>query len=74
MINLFRVRIRKIGGSFAAIIPKEGADRIRLRENEEVWMDIRRPNPLKELFGAGKLSKPSRELIKEFRKNESKYW
>ncbi len=72
--NLIKVRVRKIGGSVGLIIPKDGAKSLNLKENEEVLVEIKRPNPLQEMFGAGKFSKPAKELIRESRKNISKYW
>jgi len=72
--NVIKVRVRKIGGSVGLIIPKDGAKSLNLKENEEVLVEIRRPNPLQEMFGAGKFSKPAKELIREARRNTSKYW
>lgn len=33
----------------------------------------KKSNPLKEMFGAGKFSKPTKKLLAEIRANESKY-
>lgn len=71
---MIKVKVRKIGGSFGLFIPKENAKRLDLRENEEVMVDITRQNPLRELFGSGKFSKPTEELLKESRKNLSRHW
>ena len=43
-------------------------------EDEEVVFSItKKSNPLKELFGFGKFSKPTKKLLAEIRENESKY-
>ena len=67
-------KTRKWGSSLGVIIPKEVAKELKLRENQDVIIDIRpKDNPLKELFGSVKLSKPTEQLLKEIRGKESKY-
>ena len=56
------------------IIPKDVVKELKIRENQEVFLDIKpKDNPLKELFGSAKLSKPTEQLLKEIRGKESKY-
>ena len=67
-------KTRKWGSSLGVIIPKEAVKRLKLRENQEVIIDIKpKDNPLMELFGSVKLSKPTEQLLKEIRGKESKY-
>ena len=74
MINLLKVKVRKVGGSFGLFIQKKDAKELGLKEDEEVTIDVNRTNPLKEMFGTGKLPRPTKTILKELRKNESKYW
>lgn len=67
-------KTRKWGSSIGIIIPRKVARDLKLRENQEVIIDIKpKDNPLKELFGSVKLSRPTEELLKEIRGKESKY-
>ncbi|MEK6946076.1 MAG: AbrB/MazE/SpoVT family DNA-binding domain-containing protein [Nanoarchaeota archaeon] len=68
-------KTRKWGSSIGIIIPKKVAKELKIRENQEVFFDIRpKDNPLRELFGSGKFSKPTEQLLKEVRGKESKYF
>ena len=67
-------KTRKWGSSLGVIIPKDVVKELKLRENQEVIIDVKpKENPLKELFGSVKLSKPTEQLLKEIRGKESKY-
>ena len=67
-------KTRKWGSSLGVIIPKYLVKELKIRENQEVFLDIKpKDNPLKELFGSAKLSKPAEQLLKEIRGKESKY-
>ena len=67
-------KTRKWGSSLGIIIPKEVVEELKLRENQEIIIDVKpKENPLKELFGSAKLSKPTEQLLKEIRGKESKY-
>ena len=67
-------KTRKWGSSLGVIIPKQVVKELKLRENEEIAIEItKKDNPLKELFGSGKFSKPTAQLLKEVRGRESKY-
>jgi len=67
-------KTRKWGSSLGVVIPKQVVKELKLRENEEVAFEItKKNNPLKELFGSVKLSKPTEQLLKEIRGKESKY-
>lgn len=68
------MKTRKWGSSIGIVIPKKVAKELRIRENQDVIVDIKpTDNPLKELFGSAKLSKPTEQLLKEVRGKESKY-
>ena len=68
-------KTRKWGSSLGIVIPKEVVKELKIRENQEVMVDIKpKDNPLKELFGSAKLSKPTEQLLKEIRGKESKYF
>ena len=61
-------KTRKWGSSLGVIIPKEVVKGLKLKENQDVVIDIKpKENPLKELFGSVKLSKPTEQLLKEIR-------
>ncbi len=67
-------KTRKWGSSLGVIIPKEVVKEHKLRENQEIIIEVKpKENPLKELFGSVKLSKPTEQLLKEIRGKESKY-
>ena len=67
-------KTRKWGSSLGVVIPKDVVKELKLRENQDVVIDIMpKENPLKELFGSVKLSKPTEQLLKEIRGKESKY-
>ena len=68
------MKTRKWGSSLGIVIPKKVAKELKIRENQDVIVDIKpKDNPLKELFGSVKLSKPTEQLLKEIRGKESKY-
>ncbi len=67
-------KTRKWGSSLGIVIPKNVVKDLKLREDQEVIFDIKpKDNPLKELFGSAKLSKPTEQLLREIRGKESKY-
>ena len=67
-------KTRKWGSSLGVIIPKEVVKELKLKENQDIVLDIKpKENPLKELFGSVKLSKPTEQILKEIRGKESKY-
>ena len=74
MINLIKVKVKKVGGSTSLFVQKEDLKGLNLKENEELFVEVKRGNPLRELFGSGKFSKPTRQLLNEMRGIESKNW
>ena len=67
-------KTRKWGSSLGIVIPKDVVKELKQRENKEIIVDVKpKENPLKELFGSVKLSKPTEQILKEIRGKESKY-
>lgn len=55
-------KTRKWGSSLGFVIPKNVVKELKLRENEEVAVEItKKENPLKELFGIGSKNKITKE-------------
>ena len=55
------------------IMAKEQTKGLNLAVNQEILVEVRPVHPLAELFGSGKFSKPTAQLLAESRKNESKF-
>ncbi len=70
-----RTKTRKWGNSIGIVIPGEEVERLKLKENEEVMIQIaKKENPLKELFGTLKTKKTAEELLQETRKELESKW
>ena len=70
-------KTRKWGSSLGVVIPKDVVKELKLRENQEIVIEIApKENPLKELFGMGrgKITKSTEEILRDSRKNTSKYF
>lgn len=70
-------KTRRWGNSLGVRIPKDVVNEMRLTENQEIVLEIKpKENVLKELFGfaKGKTSKSTEDILKEARKNTSKYF
>jgi len=68
-------KTRKWGNSIGVVLPKEELARLKIGEDEEVIVEIKRKeNPLRELYEA-KLPKITRKEFEKFRKefNMSKH-
>ena len=66
-----KVIARKWGSSIGVILPKSVVDENKIRENEEVIIEIKKPVFVKELFGKypeWKSKKTSQELKDEARR------
>lgn len=67
-------KTRKWGSSLGVIIPKETVEELKLREDEEIVIDIiKKENVMKELFGSGSFKKSTEDILKEVRGKESKF-
>ncbi|MBI2542466.1 AbrB/MazE/SpoVT family DNA-binding domain-containing protein [Candidatus Woesearchaeota archaeon] len=68
------LKTRKWGSSIGMVIPQKVVKELKIRENQDIIVDIKpKENPLRELFGSARLSKPTEQLLKEIRGKESKY-
>ncbi|MFA4886682.1 MAG: AbrB/MazE/SpoVT family DNA-binding domain-containing protein [Candidatus Nanoarchaeia archaeon] len=60
--------IKKVGSTVSILIPSEAAEKLNLKGNQEVIIEIEnKESVLRELFGSIKFSKPSKQLLKEAR-------
>ena len=67
-------KTKRWGNSLAIVIPMEKVRELKLKIGEDVNIKLeRKSNILKELFGAIIFSKPANELLKDARKNISKW-
>lgn len=61
-------KTKKWGNSLGLIIPKEEAQQLQLKENQQIVVEIMAiENPLKELFGFGKDNKITKKEFLETR-------
>ena len=70
-------KTRRWGNSLGVRIPKDAVKEMKLRENQEIAIEIKpKENVLKELFGfaKGKTNKSTEEILNEARKNLSKHF
>ena len=69
------VRTKKWGNSIGVIIPSETVEKLNIKPEESIVIEIeRKGNVLGELFGRAKLKKSSGEMIKSFRKDFESKW
>ena len=70
-------KTKKWGNSLSVIIPKELVRQMKLKENQEIAIELKpKTNVLNELFGfaKGKVNKTTEEIRKEARKDLSKHF
>ena len=71
---MIQSKAKKWGGSFGLLISKRDAEQLKLKENQEVMIDVTpKTNVLKEMFGTSKFSTPTEKLLKDIRGKESKF-
>lgn len=69
------VKAKKWGNSIGFVLPSEAVEKLNIRPEESVVVEItKKENVLKELFGAVKFSKSSKELVRETRKELEGKW
>jgi len=69
------VKTKKWGNSIGVVIPIETVDRLGIKEEEEIVIEIsKKENALKELFGAIKFKKPTKQILKEAREELEGKW
>lgn len=73
---MIKCRARQWGNSIGIILPKRVVEENNIKPYEEIVIEVKGKagNVLRELYGSIKFSKPTRQLLKEARKDlESKY-
>ncbi|MBS3089225.1 hypothetical protein J4402_05665 [Candidatus Pacearchaeota archaeon] len=69
------VKTKKWGNSIGIVIPMWIANKLNLRPEESIIIEItRKENVLKELFGAVKFKKSTEQILKEVRKDLEGKW
>jgi antitoxin component of MazEF toxin-antitoxin module len=72
MINC---KTKKWGNSLGIVIPKEEVQHLELKEDQQIVVEIiKTEHPLKELFGAAKNNKITKEEFLETRKLMESKW
>jgi antitoxin component of MazEF toxin-antitoxin module len=68
------VKVRKWGNSFGLLVSKKDASRLGIRENQKLRVKIEeKVSPLRELFGAKLIKRPTKTVLKEARDDFSKW-
>ena len=68
------VKVRKWGNSFGLLVSKKDASRLGIRENQKLCVKIEeKVSPLRELFGAKLIKRPTKTVLKEVREDFSKW-
>lgn len=65
------MKTKKWGNSMGVILPKQMIEQLDLKLGDEINITVeKKSSVLKEMFGALKFSKPTKELLKESREND----
>ncbi len=68
-------KTRRWGNSLGVVIPAEIAEKLNLKPEETILIDIsKKSNALKELFGSIKLKKSTEQILKEGRAELEGKW
>ena len=69
------VKTKQWGNSLGIVIPAEITNKLNIKPNEEIIIEIeKKNNVLKELFGALKTKKSTEQILKEARKDFESKW
>ncbi len=69
------VKTKKWGSSIGIVIPREAVERLNIKPEEEIIIEIeKKNNVLKELFGKAKFKKSTEQILKEVRKDLEGKW
>ncbi|MBS3077306.1 hypothetical protein J4233_03460 [Candidatus Pacearchaeota archaeon] len=69
------VRLKKWGNSIGIVIPNETIERLSLKPEEQIVIEIsKKENVLKEMFGKARFKKSARKVIDDFRKDSESKW
>lgn len=72
---VIEVKTKRWGNSIGIVIPSESVERLNLKPEEEIIIEIeKKNNVLKELFGKAKFKKPAKKMIEDFRKDNESKW
>lgn len=70
-----KVRTKKWGNSLGIIIPNSAVEKLGIKPEEEITIEIEnRENVLKEMFGTMKSKKTAKQMINETRKELESKW
>lgn len=70
-----QVKTRQWGNSIGIVIPRQTVERLNIRADEEIVVEIhKKHNVLKELWGAFKLKKSTEIILKEAREELESKW
>ena len=69
------VRTKKWGNSIGVVIPIETLERLNIKPEEEIIIEIeKKNNVLKEMFGKAKFKKSAKKIVEDFRKSFESKW
>ena len=69
------VKTKKWGNSIGVIIPNETVEKLHIKPEEKIIIEInKQENVLKELFGAIKFRRSTKEILKDSRKDLEGKW
>lgn len=68
----FKTIARKWGSSIGIILPKSVIDENRIRENDEVFIELKRENIMSDLFG--KFPRKSKKTAQEIKDEAREGW
>ena len=72
---VIEVKIKRWGNSIGVVIPNEAVERLNLKPEEEIIIEIEKKNNiLKEMFGKAKFKKSSKKMVGDFRKDFESKW
>lgn len=69
------VKTRRWGNSIGVVIPNEAIERLNIKPEEEIIIEIeKKNNVLKEMFGKARIKKSAKKMIEDFRANMESKW
>lgn len=68
----FKTIARKWGSSIGIILPKSAIEENRIKENDEVFIELKRENIMKDLFG--KFPRKSKKTAQEIKEEAREGW
>ncbi len=69
------IKTKKWGNSIGLVIPHEAIERLNIRPEEKIIIEIEKnDNVLREMFGKAKFKKSAKKMIKDFRVDSESKW